>query len=73
MRAPRAGDDRSARVWIEVSAIAMAHLLACDGIGGLGIMARHAPKLGAVRAINFSVHVVFGLGLGTVVWLAGSA
>ena len=42
---------------------------------GLGVMARHAPKPGAVRAISFSVHAVFGLGLylGAVVWLAGVA
>ncbi len=42
---------------------------------GLGFIAARAPNPTVVRAINVSVHVVFGLGLylGAAVWLTGSA
>jgi Protein of unknown function (DUF2938) len=30
---------------------------------GLGFMAAHVPRPGATRAINVSVHAVFGIGL----------
>lgn len=41
---------------------------------GLGFMAARTPKPAAVRAINVSVHIIFGLGLylGAVTWLCGS-
>ena len=39
---------------------------------GMGVMASRTPKPAAVRAVNFSVHTVFGLGLylGVLVWTA---
>ncbi|SRR6266567_480272 len=42
---------------------------------GLGFIAARAPNPAATRAINVSVHAVFGLGLylGAVAWLAGTA
>jgi Protein of unknown function (DUF2938) len=42
---------------------------------GLGFMAARTPSPGTVRAINVSVHVVFGVGvyLGAITWLAGAA
>jgi len=42
---------------------------------GLGFMAARTPNPAAVRAINVSVHAVFGLGLylGAVAWLLGAA
>jgi len=42
---------------------------------GLGIMASRTPKPSVVRAINFSVHAVFGVGLylGAVGWLSLTA
>lgn len=42
---------------------------------GLGFMAARTPKPAAVRAINISVHAIFGLGLylGAVTWLAPAA
>jgi len=41
---------------------------------GLGFMAARTPNPAAVRAINVSVHAVFGLGLylGAVAWLLGA-
>lgn len=41
---------------------------------GLGFMASRAAKPAAVRVINISVHVVFGLGLylAALVWFAGT-
>lgn len=37
---------------------------------GLGVMAAHAPRPARVRAINISVHAVFGIGLyvGALLW-----
>jgi len=42
---------------------------------GLGFIAARTPNPAAVRAINVSVHAVFGLGLylGAVAWLVGAA
>ena len=39
---------------------------------GMGVMASRTPKPAAVRAVNISVHTVFGLGLylGVLVWSA---
>jgi hypothetical protein len=38
---------------------------------GFGFIATHLPNRAAVRAINVSVHAIFGLGLylGAVAWL----
>ena len=42
---------------------------------GLGFMASHTPKPAVIRAVNVSVHAVFGVGLwlGAVAWRAGTA
>ncbi len=42
---------------------------------GLGFMAARTPNPAAVRAINVSVHAVFGLGLylGALAWAVGAA
>jgi len=42
---------------------------------GLGFMAARTPNPATVRAINVSVHAVFGLGLylGAIAWVVGTA